>query len=113
MHVYFLTKKQLSIKYKILNDNQLNKLNNDKAISITIQKQSRIYYALINNKCVVSQKSKRNYFEDLIIELKEDFCAGLLHTLESENWKNYSQNTAEKFKLQSTNLINNYDLFNS
>ena len=78
-----------------------------------IQKQSRIYYALINNKCVVSQKSKRNYFKDLIIELEEDFCAGLLHTLESGNWKNYSQNTAEKFKLQSTNLINNYDLFNS
>ena len=40
MHVYFLTKKQLSIKYKILNDNQLNKLNNDKAISITIQNNS-------------------------------------------------------------------------
>jgi hypothetical protein len=78
-----------------------------------IQKQSRIYYALINNKCVVSQKSKRNYFKDLIIEPEEDFCAGLLHTLESGNWKNYSQNTAEKFKLQSTNLIYNYDLFNS
>ena len=78
-----------------------------------IQKQSRIYYALINNKCIVSQKSKRNYFKDLIIEPEEDFCEGLLHTLKSENWKNYSQNTAEKFKLQSTNLIYNYGLFNS
>lgn len=78
-----------------------------------IQKQSRIYYALINNKCVISQKSKRNYFGDLIIEPQEDFCADLLYTLESGNWKNYSQNTSEKFKLHSKNLISNYALFNS
>ena len=75
-----------------------------------IQKQSRIYYALINNKCVVSQKSKQNYFGDLIIEPEEDFCAGLIHTLESGNWKNYTQNTSEKFNLHSKNLISNYDL---
>lgn len=63
-----------------------------------IQKQSRIFYPIINNKCVISEKSKRNYFGDLIIESEID---NILETvdkvLKEEIWKNYS-NISEIFK---------------
>lgn len=70
-----------------------------------IQKQSRIYYALINNKCVVSQKSARNYYGDLIVEADDD---ELLKTLEDlldgDKWKQYS-NVSDKFKQMSVSTI--------
>jgi hypothetical protein len=63
-----------------------------------LQKQSRIYYALINDKCIVSQKSFKNYFGDLIIEVeKNDVKSTLENLLENDNWKQYS-NISEKFK---------------
>lgn len=72
-----------------------------------IQKQSRIFYSLINNKCVVSEKSKKNYFGDLIIECDEKNLGYTLdYLLENDRWKQYS-NVSEKFKNMSLQNISN------
>jgi hypothetical protein len=77
-----------------LQDNHLFKKSPDEFI----QKQSRIYYALINNKCVVSEKSKRNYYGDLIIEAeKDDLLEKIIYLLNEDRWKSYS-NVSERFK---------------
>ena len=80
---------------KIILDLHTTELSND---TKRIQKQSRIYYALINDKCVVSQKSFRNYFDDLIIETEdENLLKTLDNVLDNEIWKKYS-NVSSKFK---------------
>lgn len=68
------------------------------------QKQSRIFYALINNKCVISEKSNLNYFKDLIIEADTNhMIAAIDLVLKNGIWKNYS-NVSESFKLLSQNV---------
>lgn len=71
-----------------------------------IQKQSRIYYALINDKCVVSEKSVRNYYGDLIVEVeKDDLLKTIEYLLEEDRWKQYS-NVSDKFKqLNIDNIV--------
>lgn len=74
-----------------------------------IQKQSRIYYALINNKCVISEKSDRNYFGDLITEVDFDDTLKQLGDVVrdyffNKKWENYS-NVSEKFKIMSENNL--------
>ena len=79
---------------KIIIDLQLN----DK--EKFIQKQTRLYYALINNKCVLSEKSSRNYYGDLILEADnniDDVLKQATFLLTTEKWKDYS-NSSEKFK---------------
>lgn len=75
-----------------------------------IQKQTRLYYALINNKCVLSEKSHKNYYGDLIVEVNNDVDE-ILKTAEylisSEKWREYS-NISDKFKnLTLYNMIDN------
>lgn len=63
-----------------------------------IQKQSRIFYSLINDKCVISEKSKRNYFGDLIVECNStELVETIEHYLKTQKWKEYG-NVSEKFK---------------
>jgi hypothetical protein len=70
-----------------------------------VQKQSRIYYALINNKCVLSEKSNFNYFGDLIIESEtHQLKSNIINILKNDIWKNYS-NVSEKFKLLNKNML--------
>jgi predicted O-methyltransferase YrrM len=88
-------------------------LSNNGSSQERIQKQSRIYYALINDKCVISEKSDRNYFGDLIkefdieqsdqpIELTEILCDYLIN----DKWKEYT-NVSEKFKFMSMKNMKN------
>lgn len=75
----------------------------DGDIEEKIQKQSRIYYGLINDKCIISEKSKRNYFKDLIVEVDIDpenlkELADLIRNyLTYDLWRNFS-NVSEKFR---------------
>ena len=89
---------------KIIIDLQLN----DK--EKFIQKQTRLYYALINNKCVLSEKSSRNYYGDLILEADNDIDEVLNQAtflLTTEKWKDYSNNS-ERFKQMTiANMIDN------
>jgi hypothetical protein len=89
---------------KIIIDLQLN----DK--EKFIQKQTRLYYALINNKCVLSEKSSRNYYGDLILEADnniDDVLNQATFLLTTEKWKDYSNNS-ERFKQMTiANMIDN------
>lgn len=72
-----------------------------------IQKQSRIYYALINGKCVVSEKSNYNYFGDLIHEA-EDY--NLIHDplsfVRDGSWRIRGESASKRFKNISNKLVN-------
>ena len=58
------------------------------------QQQSRIFYPLINNKCIISEKANRNYFGDLIAEFSspQELLWLIGHMLSDDNWKKYSKN---------------------
>ena len=71
-----------------------------------IQKQSRIYYLLINNKCVVSEKSKKNYFDNLITECDQnDLKDTIDYLLENDRWKYFSDVSEQFRKLSEKQLI--------
>lgn len=52
------------------------------------QQQTRIYYPLINNKCVLSEKCNINYFGDNIYEFDSipELHERVLYLLENDNW---------------------------
>jgi len=74
-----------------------------------IQKQSRIYQVLCNNKCVVSEKSKRNYYGDFIIESQRQYIAStLLDVLDSRIWEQKTSSRLDlKFKAFSQKFLGN------
>jgi len=61
------------------------------------QSQVRIYYPLINGKCVVSEKSKRNYFGNSILEFTnyQEFGEIIMDLLLTGNWCNYPNNCSD------------------
>ena len=63
-----------------------------------LQEQVRIFELLINNKIVISEKSKRNYFGDLIYEFEDhnDMINKINFVLKNKIWKNCS--VSERFK---------------
>lgn len=73
------------------------------------QQQTRIFYALTNNKCVLSQQSSRNYFGNCINEFttKTEMIDKIMYLIETEKWrdytnvdyKNYSHNMRRLFKI--------------
>ena len=68
-----------------------------------IQKQTRLFYALINGKCVVSEKSNTNNYGDLIIEVeKEQLKDRLFQVLRENKWKDHQKTVSEKFKEMSS-----------
>lgn len=64
-----------------------------------IQQQTRIYYALINNKCVVSERSNINYFKDSILQFSNEMELKHLidYLLVDDNWKKYPKKTSSFF----------------
>jgi len=63
------------------------------------QEQVRMYYPVINGRCVVSEKSPVNYFKDSIIEFPyERMVDGILHTLKSENWRKQAETCSDAYK---------------
>lgn len=74
------------------------------------QEQTRISHMLNNNKCVISEKSNINYFNDLIFEASGLEYAEIGHSilllatelLSNNKWKNFSNNLSNKLKLLDT-----------
>lgn len=63
------------------------------------QEQERIGFALINEKCVLSEESERNYFGSAIIESKLDAMSGIAKWLvDSGEWKSKARMGHEMFK---------------
>ena len=61
------------------------------------QEQPRIFYALINKKCVLSEPSQKNYFERAIIESK-DFLSSAQFLLKNDEYKEQARKGHEIFK---------------
>lgn len=63
-----------------------------------IQEQVRMFDLLINDKLIISEKSLRNYYGDLIIEFydENDMISKIKKALKSNSWVN--PNVSEKFK---------------
>lgn len=63
-----------------------------------IQEQVRIFELIINDKCVLSEYSKTNYFGDLIVECGKDEMSDKIDwLLENDNWKLFN-NVGDLFK---------------
>jgi len=68
------------------------------------QQQTRIFYALTNSKCVISERSNKNYFNNLIREFStpKEMIDLIGELLINDNWKLHSNNNSFK---QHTNLL--------
>lgn len=61
------------------------------------QEQTRIFYALINKKCVISEPSQRNYFGEAIVET-DNLAAGIEGLLANDEYKKQAKRGHELFK---------------
>lgn len=63
------------------------------------QEQTRMYYPVINGRCVVSEKSPHNYMGDSIIELEyEKLGDGIISILKTDRWKQYANSSTDRYK---------------
>lgn len=74
-----------------------------------LQEQVRIFELLINNKIVLSEKSRRNYFGDMIHEFndKTDFISKIEHLLRVYDSKWDDVNISEQYKNNDNYKIKN------
>ena len=66
------------------------------------QEQPRIYYPVINGRCVLSERNELNYFGDAIIE--EDYLKmvdKIMNMLKTGEWLDVAQKASERYKMQS------------
>jgi hypothetical protein len=73
----------------------------------TRQQQTRIFYPLINDKCILSQRSPINYFGDCIVEFDgmQDFGDKATHLLKSGEWRDYPLRTESYQKFVNRETI--------
>ena len=63
------------------------------------QEQQRIFYLLINGKCVLSEESQLNHFGEMITEFKESNMVGKInYILENDRYRKFGLDAREKFK---------------
>ena len=75
------------------------------------QEQARMFYPVINGRCVVSESSSFNYMNDCIIELPfTDMVTGILQILESDYWKKVADSCSHNYKNLSNQYIRDYNL---
>lgn len=80
-----------------------------------IQEQVRLFYLVTNNKCVVSEKSKKNYYGDLIHEFDNytELEKTIIGLLKDKKWYEVSKNISDKFKNKEFNNIRVGAVYNS
>ena len=73
------------------------------------QEQVRIFYNLINGKCVISEKAPINYYEEMVPEYVgfQGLSDTILSLLDNDNWKKY---TNLDFKSHSENMRKKYNI---
>jgi len=70
-----------------------------------IQEQARMFYPLINGKCVVSEFSKTNYYNDIIREYPtEHIGKAIAYLLDKDRWKDVATHASNDFKSWSTDV---------
>lgn len=63
------------------------------------QEQQRIFYLLINGKCVLSEVSQLNHFGEMIVEFnKNNLVEKLEYLLENDRYREFGLQAKEKFK---------------
>lgn len=82
-------------------------LNLCPSLKQTRQQQTRIFYPLINRKCILSQKCPINYFGDSIVEFDgiQDFGDKVVKLLQSGEWKDYPLRTESYQKFVNRETI--------
>jgi len=100
----------LKIEKSVFRDDLKNLISRSKVIicphfyDSNIQEQVRIFYLLINNKCVLVEESLTNYYDDMIVEFNEDNINDKIeYLIDKEGYKNY-ENISEKFKNKKWNI---------
>ena len=72
------------------------------------QEQARLFYLITNGKCIVSEKSPKNYLGECVneepVKMLSKRCR---HLIESGRWWTQSQNNSEKFKEMSEEIKKN------
>jgi hypothetical protein len=64
-----------------------------------IQEQPRIYYPVINGRCVLSETSIKNYAGNAIIEANyEDLLKATFHLLKDKNWLRVASQSKDLYK---------------
>lgn len=73
------------------------------------QEQARLYHVLTNGKCVVSEKSPINYYEDMIVEFgnSQELSEKVIDLLIDDKWKNFSN---QDFKSYSQSIRQKYNI---
>jgi len=101
----------LNLKYRVeivpygtFNEELYNYIDRSRIIlnlhyySGAIQEQVRLFDLIINDKCVISEPSKTNYFNDLIVECEVyELSEKIRYLLKNNNWMEYN-NVGEKFE---------------
>jgi hypothetical protein len=72
-------------------------LNLNTHADLSDQKHARLFYLLINSKCVVSEPAKTNVYGDLIVETK-DILNTTWGLLRDGSWRNHTVNLSEKYR---------------
>lgn len=115
-HFDLITKRTIMTLYNFTGD-KLNEYLARSKIILNIspydgekrQEQVRIFYNLINGKCVLSEKSPINYYDDLIVEFDgvQQLSDKILQLLENDNWRNY---TNKDFNSYSQTIKQKYNI---
>lgn len=75
------------------------------------QEQVRMFYPVINGRCVVSEKSPHNYMGDSIIEIEYNKLGdGIISLLNNGMWKKQANVASDKYKRLSTLYRNNIQM---
>lgn len=70
-----------------------------------IQEQARMFYPLINNKCIVSEPSVLNYYSDIIREYPtEHLGKAIAYLLDRDLWRDIAKNASNDFRLLSNDI---------
>ena len=71
------------------------------------QEQPRIYYPVINGRCVLSEESPINYFGDAIIEVSyENLLDKIFELLKTGEWLDIAYQASNRYKFQSEKYKN-------
>jgi hypothetical protein len=75
------------------------------------QEQVRMFYPVLNGRCVLSEKSTYNYLGDSIIEVPfNQMVEKSISLLQSGDWEKMALSCSETFKNISNNYIKQYNL---
>jgi hypothetical protein len=69
------------------------------------QEQARVFYLLINGKCVLSETSRRNYYGDMIMEAeRRSLPEAVGYLLAGDRWRDLANEASDSFRRWSESV---------